>query len=380
MGNMMQGQWLGKFDSNGLAGSIRVELEIRGDAYFGHAYVFYNESLSIPGLRFRLHVPRNPPHIVDVDTWYLYPGGGVMSSVDRHHAEKFVRDKFGIPIPENFQITFACEGIQLRVDWRSPEGASGSELLSMSDAERLSELTGRPDLQTWDQFRQWAVDKKPRQYIFRGQRNPNRLASSFHRTWRSDLASWIEHDVRSLFGAIVEKVNYPLQLGQLDHNSAIWSLLQHHGYPTPLLDWTYSPFVAAYFAFEGAIDPAQSSPRIYIFDQTAWINKYGRTQFIVDAAPPQLMPLESIAIGNPRAGPQQALSTVTNVADIESFVREKEQEDDVSYLTVCDLPATDRPRIMRELELMGITYGSLFPGIDGICRDMKDRMFKEPTE
>jgi hypothetical protein len=33
---------------------------------------------------------------------------------------------------------------------------------------------------------------------------------------------------------------------------------------------------------------------------------------------------------------------------------------------------------MRELELMGITYGSLFPGLDGICRDMRDRLFTPP--
>jgi hypothetical protein len=41
-----------------------------------------------------------------------------------------------------------------------------------------------------------------------------------------------------------------------------------------------------------------------------------------------------------------------------------------------DLPASERATVMAELELMGINAGSLFPGLDGACEQLKERFFK----
>jgi hypothetical protein len=370
----MQGQWLGKIGGD-LDGTLRVELEDRGEAYIGCAYVFYALEHQLPGFRFNLTVPKAPPHSITVSPLYLYSAGGIMTDEERRLAEHGISERFGEPMPNSLDVEFTTQGKRLKVTWAAPSGDTESVLLTKSNPEGKSRLTGRTDLIAWDQFREWAVSQKPRKYIFRGQSRPDKLASSFHRTWRKDLATWVAVDVRALFGAILERVSYPLQLGNFDHNAAVWTILQHHGYPTPLLDWTYSPFVAAYFAFEHVKVEQRASPRIFIFDQESWNEKYGRLAFFADAAPAHLTVLESLSIGNPRHGPQQALSTVTNIADVEAFVRERERKDNKIYLTACDLPAGEKPRIMRELELMGITYGSLFPGLDGMCHDMRERHF-----
>ncbi len=157
------------------------------------------------------------------------------------------------------------------------------------------------------------------------------------------------------------------------------SLVQHHGYPTPLLDWTYSPYVGAFFAYRGISNEmaAKADPsakvRIHVFDQSQWKIAFNQVIMLLTTAP-HLSFIEFMAIENNRMIPQQAASTVTNVDDIETYVSGKETKDR-KYLSAIDLPVRERKRVIHELSYMGITAGSLFPGLDGACEEWKERHF-----
>lgn len=85
-----------------------------------------------------------------------------------------------------------------------------------------------------------------------------------------------------------------------------------------------------------------------------------------------------LAIENDRIIPQQGAFTFTNIDDIESYVRQHENEE-VRYLEAIDLPVSERDAVMRELSYMGITSGAMFPGLDGACEELAERNFRSQS-
>ena len=85
--------------------------------------------------------------------------------------------------------------------------------------------------------------------------------------------------------------------------------------------------------------------------------------------------MEFIAIDNERLIPQQSISSLTNIDDIETYIRSLET-DERCFLQIIDLPLKERRHVMKELSMMGITAGSLFPGFDGACEELRERHFQ----
>jgi hypothetical protein len=148
------------------------------------------------------------------------------------------------------------------------------------------------------------------------------------------------------------------------------------------LDWSESPYVAAFFAFDCLTDrqtwPAKKDRppvRVFTFDRARWdqLNR-PRARTLRDPCP-DFQFTHPAAHSNPRYYPQQSVAAFSTVEDIEGFVAAHEQQHKETYITRIDIHATEREQVEDDLRFMGITAASLFPGLEGACKSLAAELF-----
>lgn len=228
----------------------------------------------------------------------------------------------------------------------------------------------------WSEFKRIAADhiSAGGGSIYRGQRDATwQLTTSIHRTpfviSPDDVTAYANVVLPMVHGGVEAWSGQTWDLASPSGMLQFVAFLQHNGFPTPLLDWSLSPYIAAYFAFESvdAFAPQSEYVAIFAFNERAWLNFY-RQVHDFSHPDPHISIVRPRLVGNPKMGLQQGLFTFSNVVDIEAHIRANEALRSLSFLTKYELPVSERWSVMRELSLMGISAVQLMPSVESVCK------------
>jgi hypothetical protein len=162
----------------------------------------------------------------------------------------------------------------------------------------------------------------------------------------------LEHFEREATGLIADRTSLP-------EGDAFELLARHLGVPSPILDWTQSPYIASFFAFETANPGPKTRVAIWVFDRSVF-SAIGSGIEIIDD-------LDSIRF-NRRALQQRGL--FTRVQTIRRSV--EEILDDA--LTKIEIPTVSQSMALADLDEMGINAAFLFGDLDGAARTARYRL------
>lgn len=367
----MKGQWIGNYDGTD-KGFYFINIDELKKSFSGLAFInsFDKEippiaiSFLTPNKNNKFSFTTNSVACIDPSTYLIV------------NFEQ-IKDRYPLTsVPKKVTIKGSYDDDTIEVTAISDIDTKANIVIKKKDYVLKSDIDSK--IISWSEFKRRMAKYSDREYIYRGQSNAYKLRTAFHRLRRYDLFRYMTEDIPSLHQHLCSLTKHLFNLNNPYECGAFYNLIQHHGYPTPLLDWTFSPFVAAFFGFRKVRkqESSKNNVRIYLFDQKQWIKDWFQT-YSINTPHPHLSILKTLAIENQRMIPQQAISTFTNIDDIEFYIKTKEKELNKKYLFAFDIPYSERNKVMNELEYMGITAASLFPGLDGACEAFKEKNFIE---
>lgn len=163
-------------------------------------------------------------------------------------------------------------------------------------------------------------------------------------------------------------------------------LMQHHGLPTRLLDWTASPLVALHFA---VCEEEQKESDGVLFVLDPW--SLNKTTLEVEGTmePSELGPMFDAAFSTNRipASWQTAIALTTDEANSRAVAQQARftihgsdepldrYSGNESFLGHLTVPASSKERIRSQLARAGIAVHRLFPDLDHLAKWVKKKCF-----
>jgi len=233
-------------------------------------------------------------------------------------------------------------------------------------------------LNSWQEFLQVVTESPYENWAFRGQRDASMplfsALSRYFLTYGVNPRVWRDQEDRILRIFKRKAMHFLDNVPEPDDDFQWLALMQDHGAPTRLVDFTWSPYVAAFFALHNAVADAAifACNRVEIENvKKLDIEKPGvfRKNFLSKPEPfvwmgePHTMNRRLIAQSGTFLVPATLDQPIEGI--LAGYPNPKG-----SLVKFILSTSKVRDRGMRELYKMNITQATLFPDLDGLARSL----------
>ena len=247
------------------------------------------------------------------------------------------------------------------------------------------------EIESFEEYREIVKDYDFHNWIYRGQNNYSyELNSSLYRTIknnekiRSNNKARTIHLVREKYEKEMIsafKNTCHIYLSDLPNSKSTFdwiALMQHYGAPTRLLDFSFSPYIALYFAISGATEDSAvyciNYKDLTKMDKSSLknIDDYYRNimQPQTNIEETILVPFEP-TFTNERLFAQQGVFLVPNSLNFSHHEILEENYTDSYYLKI-KIKSNCFVEIITELQKMNIKASSIYPGFEGFCKSFEN--------
>ena len=149
-----------------------------------------------------------------------------------------------------------------------------------------------------------------------------------------------------------------------------WDLLvyvQHFGLETRLLDWTTNPLVALWFACLN--EKSKDNAFVYLIDIDPVSDDI--LDLSKESTPFELKETKIFKpnLNNERIFAQNGWFTIHKYQkDARKFIPLEEEKNFTDKMWCLEIPAVIKRTMLRHLDMLGINYETIYPGLEGTCR------------
>jgi hypothetical protein len=236
-------------------------------------------------------------------------------------------------------------------------------------------------IDSWDGYLKLVDSDLYRNWAFRGQVDASwQLWPTITRELQNRRVNpryWTDQEHRIIWIFQRKALHYLEKIPDVADTFRWMALMQHHGAPTRLLDFTWSPYVAAFFALEAS----KTDAAVWAINTPKLGTKCFRPQSNDDWVPSPEEALRSydinsandVAIGEPFFKNQRLIAQSGTFACPFDLTRPIDeilgQHRDTIAKFVLKGPGL-RKQALGELYRMNITHSTLFPDLDGLSRSL----------